>query len=84
MGRRRTPVTAGSQDRQSAAPESVAARGTDRAKSEIRNFAEQQKAAGADQIAGFAQAADATANKLQEKRASCPSQITRGTRDEPC
>jgi hypothetical protein len=40
--------------------------GTNRVKSEVRNFAEQQKAAGADQIAGFAQAADATANKLQD------------------
>lgn len=58
-------MTAGSQDHQSAAPESAAAGAADRAKSEVRNFAEHQKAAGADQIAGFAQAADATANKLQ-------------------
>jgi len=40
--------------------------GTNRVKSEVRNFAEQQKATGADQIAEFAQAADATADKLQD------------------
>jgi hypothetical protein len=56
-------VTAGSQDHQSDAPESAAAGA---AESEVRNFAEQQKAAGADRIAGVAQAADATANKLQD------------------
>jgi hypothetical protein len=45
-------VTTESQDRRSAAPKSETGGGADRAKSEMRNFAEQQKAAGADQIAG--------------------------------
>jgi hypothetical protein len=58
-------VTTESQVRRSA-PKSETGGGADRAKSEMRNFAEQQKAAGADQIAGIAQAADATAKKLKD------------------
>src|SRR5262249_18905103 len=61
------PVTAESQDHQSPAPDSRTGGGTNRVKSEVRNFAEQQKAAGADQIADFAQAADATANGEMKK-----------------
>jgi ABC-type transporter Mla subunit MlaD len=56
-------MTTESEDRRSGSGAGGAA---DRAKSEVRNFAQQQKAAGADQIAGVAQAADATANKLQD------------------
>jgi ABC-type transporter Mla subunit MlaD len=56
-------MTTESEDRRSGRG---AGAGADRAKSEVRNFAQQQKAAGADQIAGVAQAADATANKLQD------------------